>query len=103
MSNSSNCDRQVLICQNRTCRQQGASKVLAAFQAQSVAEVEVVSSGCLGQCGMGPMVVVLPDEVWYCGVRVDEVAAIAQRHLREGKPVTAMLYKKFHHERIDSS
>jgi (2Fe-2S) ferredoxin len=46
---------------------------------------------------MGPMVLVLPEKVWYCGVKPDEVVAIAQRHLREGKPVTAMLYKKFHH------
>lgn len=97
MGNGLNFHQRVLVCQNRTCRKQGACKVLAAFQAQSVPEVEVASSGCLGQCGMGPMVLVLPEEVWYCGVRVDEVAAIAQRHLREGKPVTAMLYKKFHH------
>ena len=61
--------RQVLVCQNRTCRKQGAAKVLAAFEKLSPSEVEVVASGCLGQCGSGPMVLVVPEEVWYCAVR----------------------------------
>jgi len=47
--------RRVLVCQNRTCRKQGAAKVLAAFEKLSPSEVEVVASSCLGQCGNGPM------------------------------------------------
>ncbi|MEG3977547.1 (2Fe-2S) ferredoxin domain-containing protein [Microcoleus sp. herbarium8] len=88
--------RRVLVCQNRTCRKQGAAKVLAAFEKLSPSEVEVVASSCLGQCGNGPMVLVLPEEVWYSGVCAEEVAAITDRHLRGGKPVEAMLYRKFH-------
>lgn len=88
--------KSVLVCQNRTCRKQGASKVLAAFQAHSTPGVEVVGSGCLGQCGMGPMVKVIPDEIWYCRVHPSEVPAVVERHLRDGKPVVAMLYRKFH-------
>jgi (2Fe-2S) ferredoxin len=87
--------RQVLVCQNRTCRKQGAAKVLIAFQKLSGAEVEVVASSCLGQCGNGPMVLVLPEEVWYSSVCPEEVAAITEQHLRGGKPVEAMLYHKF--------
>ena len=88
--------RQVLVCQNRTCRKQSTAKVLAAFKQLSPSEVEVVASGCLGQCGNGPMVLVLPEEVWYSGVCPEEVAAITEQHLRGGKPVEAMLYRKFH-------
>ncbi len=92
--------RRVLVCQNRTCRKQGAAKVLAAFGKLSPSEVEVVASSCLGQCGSGPMVLVVPEEVWYCGVCEEEVAAIADRHLRGGKPVEAMLYRKFHRHSV---
>ena len=88
--------RQVLVCQNRTCRKQGAEKVLAEFEKLSPSEVEVVASGCLGQCGNGPMMLVLPEEVWYSGVCAEEVTAITDRHLRGGKPIEAMLYRKFH-------
>lgn len=88
--------RCVLVCQNRTCRKHGAQKVLAAFEAHSVVGVKVVGSGCLGQCGMGPMVRVIPDEVWYCHVSPDEVSAVVERHLKGGKAIAAMLYRKFH-------
>ncbi|TAF56534.1 MAG: (2Fe-2S) ferredoxin domain-containing protein [Oscillatoriales cyanobacterium] len=73
---NSEISKRVLVCQNRTCRKQGSAKVLAAFQKLSGAEVEVVASSCLGQCGNGPMVLVLPEEVWYSGVSAEEVAAI---------------------------
>jgi len=88
--------RRVLVCQNRTCRKQGATKVLAAFQDLPVTDVAIVPSSCLGECGNGPMVLVMPEKVWYGRVRPDEVPAIVERHLRGGKPVAAMLYPKFH-------
>lgn len=88
------------MCQNRTCRKQSAAKVLVAFQKLSGAEIEVVASSCLGQCGSGPMVLVLPEEVWYSGVSESEVAAISEQHLRGGKPIEAMLYRKFHRHSV---
>ncbi|HEY9748802.1 MAG TPA: (2Fe-2S) ferredoxin domain-containing protein [Allocoleopsis sp.] len=88
--------RRVLVCQNKSCRKQGANQVLAALQTQAGTEVQVEASSCLGQCGNGPMLLVLPEEVWYCRVRPDEVGAIAERHLRQGQPIKSMLYRKFH-------
>lgn len=88
--------RRVLVCQNRTCRKQGAAKVLAAFQKLSDPEVEVVASSCLGQCGNGPIVLVMPEKVWYSRVCAEEVASVTEQHLRGGQPVKGMLYRKFH-------
>lgn len=88
--------KSVLVCQNRTCRKQGAAKVLAAFQASAPGDFVILGSGCLGQCGSGPMVQVLPDGIWYSRVQPAEVPAIVERHLRGGQPVKAMLYAKFH-------
>ncbi|NJK73494.1 MAG: (2Fe-2S) ferredoxin domain-containing protein [Richelia sp. CSU_2_1] len=90
---NSEISKRVLVCQNRTCRKQGSAKVLAAFQSLADAEVEVVASGCLGHCGSGPMVLVLPEKVWYSRVCAGEVGAIEQ-HLQGGKPVESLLYKK---------
>lgn len=72
--------KQVLVCQNRTCRKQGSAEVLAAFQAASVADVTVKGTGCFGQCGKGPMVIILPEEVWYDWVHPDEVSTIVEQH-----------------------
>lgn len=88
--------KSVRVCQNRTCRKQGAVKVLAAFEALALSGVTVTASSCLGQCGNGPMVLVLPDMVWYSGVRPTEVPLVVEQHLRSGKKVTQMLYHRFH-------
>ena len=78
----------ILVCQNRTCRKQGSAKVLAAFIDEVTGKtrtgetpvLRVEGSSCLGRCGSGPMVVVLPEEVWYGGVGAKEVPAIVERH-----------------------
>ncbi len=72
------------VCQNRTCRKQGAAKVLAAFEAQPFPEVTVSGCGCLGQCGNGPIVLILPDRVWYSRVHPSEVPLLVEQHLRGG-------------------
>lgn len=86
----------VLICQNTACRKAHSAKVLAAFQAALLPEVNVMGCPCLGQCGNGPMVLMLPERVWYHRVHPEEVPTIVQRHLIEGRQITAFLYPKFH-------
>ncbi len=54
---SSKCVR---VCQNRTCKKQGAVKVLAAFTALPIPGVTVTASSCLGQSGNWPIVLILP-------------------------------------------
>jgi (2Fe-2S) ferredoxin len=88
--------KQVLVCQSRSCRKQGAAAVLAAFKHLSVTEVTVMGSNCLGQCGSGPMVLVMPEQIWYSGVQSSEVPAVVERHLLGGRPVESMLYPKYH-------
>ncbi|MCX7595744.1 MAG: (2Fe-2S) ferredoxin domain-containing protein [Fischerella sp.] len=88
--------RCVRVCQNRTCRKQGAAEVLLAFEAISIPEVTVIGSSCLGQCGNGPMVLVLPDMVWYSGVHPSEVPLVVEKHLLNNQRVTEMLYYRFH-------
>lgn len=88
--------RQVFICQGRTCCRLGSRQVLAAFRAEPIPGVEIIGSGCLGQCGNGPMVLVMPDRIWYWRVRPGEVSLLIEQHLRSSRPVTPMLYPKFH-------
>ena len=90
--------RTVLVCQHETCPRQGAAAVLKAFKSQAPSVVVVQSVGCLGECGSGPMVVVLPEEIWYAHVAVGDVPRIVEQHLKGGKPVTEKLYRKFHPE-----
>lgn len=55
--------------------------------------VRVNHSGCLDQCGHGPMVVVYPEAVWYWRVRPDDVEEIVREHLIGGRPVERLRYR----------
>ncbi len=81
----------VLVCQNRTCVKQGAKKVLEAFHKHNIPTYRVTGFGCMGYCGSGPIVRVLPDDVWYCHVLPEEVAAIVEQHLFGGNPIKKMM------------
>jgi (2Fe-2S) ferredoxin len=70
--------------------------VLEAFHAHLVPGVNITASSCLGQCGNGPMVLVLPDMVWYSGVKPHEVPLVVEQHLQKNQRVEKMLYARFH-------
>lgn len=55
--------------------------------------VRVNHSGCLDQCGYGPMVVVYPENVWYWGVQPADVDEIVREHLVGGRPVQRLIYR----------
>jgi uncharacterized protein (DUF952 family)/(2Fe-2S) ferredoxin len=67
----------VLVCQHLTCRKQGAPKVLAAFRQLKTPNVIYEGCGCLGNCGNGPMVLILPARIWYYLVQPHDVPKIA--------------------------
>ena len=54
--------------------------------------VRVNHSGCLNQCGNGPMVVVYPDAVWYAAVTPADAREIVDRHLVSGEPVERLRF-----------
>ncbi|MBF2026334.1 MAG: (2Fe-2S) ferredoxin domain-containing protein [Oscillatoriales cyanobacterium C42_A2020_001] len=91
-SSPGNC---VWVCQNRTCKKQGALAVFHAFEALQLPGWAILKSQCMGQCGNGPMVRVLPGDIWYWRVQPKEVAAIGERHLLHGNPIQAMMYPPF--------
>lgn len=55
-------------------------------------KVRVNNSGCLDQCGHGPMIVEYPENVWYSHVTPDDVPVIVEQHLKGGVPVERLRY-----------
>ncbi|XP_019200104.1 PREDICTED: uncharacterized protein LOC109193706 isoform X1 [Ipomoea nil] len=57
------------VCTNRTCRRQGSLESLQVLSGIAPPHVSVTACGCLGKCGAGPNVVVVPDAVFikHCG------------------------------------
>ncbi|HJZ85210.1 MAG TPA: (2Fe-2S) ferredoxin domain-containing protein [Polyangia bacterium] len=96
----------VFICQTQrppmakpSCGPRGAAEIVQAMQEQLAAHPElwgsvmITPSGCLGPCFDGPSMVVYPEAVWYCGLKVADVKAIVDEHLVGGKPVERLIYK----------
>lgn len=54
--------------------------------------VRINKSGCLNQCGHGPLMVVYPEGVWYHDLDVAKANTIFERHIVGGEPVEALRY-----------
>ncbi|KAJ9145694.1 hypothetical protein P3X46_028047 [Hevea brasiliensis] len=72
---------QIRVCTNRTCRKQGSMQTLEIMMALSPPDLPVNSCGCLGRCGAGPNVALLPQGiiVGHCGTAA-AAARIMARH-----------------------
>ena len=55
-------------------------------------EVQLTTSGCIGLCDEGPVMVVYPEGVWYRRVQKSDVAEIVTSHLQSGKAVERLVW-----------
>lgn len=51
------------------------------------ARVIVNRTSCLKHCSRGITVAVQPDNVWYAGVKPEDLVEIVESHLEKGQPV----------------
>jgi len=63
------------------CLQKDGKEIIAKFMEEIQdrdldSEIMVTSTGCLGLCSMGPIVMIYPDTIWYGKVTVDDVEEI---------------------------
>ncbi len=91
-------ERHVLICAGTGCISSGADKVEEAL-IESLKEhnledkVRIIMSGCHGFCEKGPIFIVFPEDVFYCGVQAEDVPEIVEEYLVKGNLVERLLYK----------
>jgi NADH-quinone oxidoreductase subunit F len=87
---------QVLVCTGGGCIASGALEISAAFtkelEEMGLAETnQVVETGCLGPCAVGPVVLVYPDGVFYQDVKLADVHEIVAEHLLKGRVVDRLV------------
>lgn len=56
-------------------------------------EVAVTKSGCLGQCGVGPAMIVYPEGVWYSVPTFEDAMEILDSHLEKGEVVERLVIR----------
>lgn len=91
-------EKHVFVCTSgKTCKAADSAATFeylkgAAREAGIAQRVRVNHSGCTGQCGHGPMVVVYPEDVWYGAVTVERARRIFTEHLMGNAPVEEYRY-----------
>ncbi|HSW10174.1 MAG TPA: NADH-quinone oxidoreductase subunit NuoF [Bacillota bacterium] len=89
----------VLVCAGTNCSLKGHRAVREALTGEIVGrglggEVKVVETGCFGLCEQGPTIVVYPEGVLYCRVRVEDVPELVGSHLLKGRRVERLMYRE---------
>jgi len=80
------------------CRRDGDTEAILKRFKQAVAgaglqgRVRINKSGCLNQCGHGPMVVFYPQDRWYSRVTEEDVADLFEAEIVQRKPLLRLLY-----------
>lgn len=89
--------RHLFVCTSGgTCPLAGSCEVHAALKkavkSRGLDDVRVNRSGCLDQCGNGPMVVVYPEGRWYAGVRPEDAEELIETDIVRGQALARLRF-----------
>jgi (2Fe-2S) ferredoxin len=104
-------EKHIFVCENKRpeghprgcCAEKGSLEVRELFKSRLKelglnASVRANTSGCLDACEFGISVVIYPEQIWYGGVKKDDVEEIIQSHIIDNKPVERL---KINNERFN--
>jgi NADH-quinone oxidoreductase subunit F len=89
--------KKVLICQGTGCLSSKSNEIKEEFEEQIIAEglekeVKVDFTGCHGFCAQGPIVIIEPEGILYCKIKLAHVKNVVTSHLRNNQPVEEHFY-----------
>jgi NADH:ubiquinone oxidoreductase subunit F (NADH-binding)/(2Fe-2S) ferredoxin/Pyruvate/2-oxoacid:ferredoxin oxidoreductase delta subunit len=92
-------EREILVCAGGACISSGEPSVMDALQSavqehSLASKVRIVATGCMGSCSLGPVLHVLPDDVFYVNVGPKDVEEIVSSHLLNDTPVERLLHRE---------
>lgn len=89
----------VLVCvHGRTCPRQGSletcDKLREGITASDLRDqIRIVKSGCLAQCGHGPIVAIEPEGAWYRNVTASEAPEFLAGPVIQGTSMERLQYR----------
>ncbi len=88
---------ELMLCAGTGCVAGGAFQIMEALQKELAArelknEVAVVPTGCNGFCGQGPLMVVLPDNIFYGWIALKDIPLLVEEHFLKGRPVKKLMF-----------
>jgi NADH-quinone oxidoreductase subunit F len=84
-------------CRGMGCTAAGGDKVTEIFEDLIKkkgldSKINIVRTGCLGPCEMGPTVIVNPGDILYVRVKPEDVQEIFDKHIMKGEVVERLVY-----------
>lgn len=94
-----NIKKSILVCGGTGCHASKSLDVIKTLEneiknAGLENEVNVISTGCFGFCEKGPIVKVVPDNVFYVEVTAEKAKLIVYEHISKNIIVDELLYKE---------
>jgi len=91
-------DHRILVCGGIPCRSLGCRLVKEALEEELQKEgltgrVPVEIIGCIGDCSLGPSLIVYPEGLVYQKLAPEDARAIVREHLVAGRIVEALLHR----------
>ncbi len=85
-----NTDHCLLFCNGGSCKRKGSEEMIREVRAHLRMEgmsdrIHTIKTLCMGHCDEAPYVCVLPENVWYKEVSVEQGIRVVEEHLKEGK------------------
>src|SRR6056297_636949 len=100
--NMSTYDYEALVCSGAGCISSDCGKVMDALvesiEANNLQEKVVVKqTGRMGTCDIGPVIIVMPKEVFYTKLDPEDIPEIVKKHFIEG----SILERKTYYDKIN--
>ncbi len=91
-------EKHLLVCGATGCLASGSTNVTEVLEKELEDrgirdKYRIVMSGCPGFCEVGPIIVVYPDEVFYCRLNAEDISEIVEQHFVNGEIVEKKLFK----------
>ncbi|MDR5658741.1 NADH-quinone oxidoreductase subunit NuoF [Serpentinicella sp. ANB-PHB4] len=97
----------ILVCAGTGCQSQEGHEIIEELKKQIEKanfhnEIQVVKTGCFGFCEKGPIIKILPENVFYIEVKPSDAKEIVEEHIIKGRRVQRLLYEEPNiHERLE--
>ncbi len=86
----------VLLCAGAACVSSGGDSVKNRLKEEMdtvgiSSEVDIIETGCMGPCNLGPILVIYPEGVFYQKVKPEDAKEIVSEHFLKGRLVSHLL------------
>jgi len=88
---------ELMSCAGTGCVAGGAFQIIEGLKKEIATrglekEVSVVQTGCNGFCGQGPLMVVIPDNIFYGWLTLDDIPHLVEEHFLKGRHVKKLMF-----------